>query len=248
VRWPRQQEGKFAAQQQAKAIGKEGSAVCQSRPAFLVCEAQQCAVSQSIFTEDKKFAGCTSFAVNWSKACATSKPLFSVQSLAGARKFARVVTIWLKRQTKTIHTSAYLRLRLRRGKYIPRWQLSSKAIPFKLDHVILSDELTHDTMAVGDAAKCCNVQQCTCLDADFWLLLYSHYTALMQFQICLLPTHGWHTEQQALSQAKGRFAAECETHKQLCLDQNTQERYRLMLQFKEACKVYSFLLQNLKTL
>jgi len=44
---------------------------------------------------------------------------------------------------------------------------NSKAIPFKLDHVIPSDELTHDTMAVGGATKCCNVQQCTCLDADF---------------------------------------------------------------------------------
>jgi len=66
-----------------------------------------------------------------------------------------------------------LRLRLRKAScYTPRWQLNSKAIPFKLDHVIPSDELTHDTMAVGDAGKCCNVQQCTCLDADFWLLLY----------------------------------------------------------------------------
>ena len=45
-----------------------------------------------------------------------------------------------------------------------------------------------------------------------------------------------------------RQKEDLQTHKQLCLDQNTQERYRLMLQFKEACKVYSFLLQNLKTL
>jgi len=98
------------------------------------------------------------------------------------------LTFWLRRQTKTktIHTSAYLRLRLRRGKascYTPRWQLKSKAIPFKLDHVIPSDELTHDTMAVGGATKCCNVQQCTCLDADFWLLLYNVYSWFTQTQI-----------------------------------------------------------------
>ena len=60
-----------------------------------MCAAKQCAVSQSVFTDDKEFACWASFAVSWSKACATSKPLFSVQSLAGARKFARVVAIWL---------------------------------------------------------------------------------------------------------------------------------------------------------
>ncbi len=61
-------------------------------------------------------------------------------------------------------------LRLRRGKascYTSGCQLNSKAIPFKLDHILPSDELTHDTRAVGDAGKCCNVQQCTCLDVDF---------------------------------------------------------------------------------
>jgi len=98
--------------------------------------------------------------------------------------------LWRQTKTKTIRTSAYLRLRLRRGKascYTPRWQLDSKAIPFKLDHVIPSNELTHDTMAVGGATKCCNVQPCTCLDADFWLLLYSNAHVWMQtFDCCCI--------------------------------------------------------------
>ncbi len=47
---------------------------------------------------------------------------------------------------------------LRRGKascYTPGWQLNSKAIPFKLDHVIPSDELTH-----GDSRQL-GMLQCT---------------------------------------------------------------------------------------
>ena len=101
--------------------------------------------------------------------CAPSKPLFSVQSLAGTT----VVAIWLCWQTKTIHTFAYLRLRLWWAKadcYTPRWQLNSTAVPFKLDRTTPRDELTHDTKAVGDARKCCKVQQCKCLNEDFWLL------------------------------------------------------------------------------
>ncbi len=45
-------------------------------------------------------------------------------------------------------------------------QLNSKAISLKLDHIIPNDELTHDTKVVGDARRCCNVQQCKCLDAN----------------------------------------------------------------------------------
>ena len=105
--------------------------------------------------------------------CNQQAPVFS----AGARNFARVVAIWLfdfdldGRQRQ--HSAAPRQSKLLQ--YTPRWQLNSKAIPFKLDHVIPSGELTHDTMAVGSATKCCNVQQCTCLDADYWLLLYSEY-------------------------------------------------------------------------
>ena len=40
----------------------------------------------------------------------------------------------------------------------PTLTAGHKANPFKLDHVIPSDELTHDTMTVGGATKCCNVQ------------------------------------------------------------------------------------------
>ena len=53
-----------------------------------MCAAQQCAVSQSIFTEDKESACWTSFAVSWSKACATSKPLFSDFGCAEAKQVA----------------------------------------------------------------------------------------------------------------------------------------------------------------
>ena len=54
-------EGKFAAQQQAKAIGKQASrgqcCVKTGQLSFVVSSAaKQCAVSQSIFTEDKEFA------------------------------------------------------------------------------------------------------------------------------------------------------------------------------------------------
>ena len=67
--------------------------------------------------------------------------------------------------TKTIYTSAYLHLWGGKADcYTP--QLNSKAIPLKLDHIIPNDELTHDTKVGGDARRCCNVQQCKCLDAN----------------------------------------------------------------------------------
>ena len=63
-----------------------------------------------------------------------------------------LLLLLLRRQTKTIRTSAYLRLWLRRGKadcYTPRRQLNSKAISFKLYHLIPREELTHDSKAFG---------------------------------------------------------------------------------------------------
>ena len=36
-----------------------------------------------------------------------------------------------------------------------------------LPNLITYSRLSADTMAVGDTEKCCNVQQCTCLDTDF---------------------------------------------------------------------------------
>ena len=60
----------------------------------------------------------------------------------------------------------------RQSKLLYPWQLNSKPLAFKLGHVIPCGELTHDTRVVGDAEECYNVQQCTCLDADFWLPLY----------------------------------------------------------------------------
>jgi len=43
-------------------------------------------LAKAFSQKNKEFACWESFAVAWSKACTNSKPLFSVQSLAGADK------------------------------------------------------------------------------------------------------------------------------------------------------------------